>query len=103
MFTILVDCPMSCGYRVCVLSGQAESLLQLFYALHFGMARGIWRSPPTCQCEGCCTHGFETCQHHHLMELLVFFFFSSQMIVWLQRLMVTCAANIAVTISTPRF
>ncbi len=53
MYTILVDCPASCGcYCVRVLSGRAESKLQLFYAFNFRKAGGFG-------------------QHHQLVNLKV--------------------------------
>ena len=42
MYAILVDCPASCGcYCVCVLSGRAGSISQLFHAFNFRKAMAM--------------------------------------------------------------
>ena len=106
MYTILVGCPASCGcYCVCVLSRRAGSIMQLFIHSTFERPGGfgqhhqlVYVKVAACLVRDMSTniftpspHGVATCVS-----------FSSQTIVWQQGLMVTCAANLAIT-STPRF
>ena len=50
-----------------------RELIAAVFCTHLWIGRKIQIAPPTCQFEGCCAHGLETCQQafslHHGKEL----------------------------------